>query len=89
MESQLGMGATFHFTVPYESAAGSPEPRPSFVGPPGTRILVVEANPVMRGLIGKWCVDWGIDATIYADTDEFMATARLPLCGPGARRRSL
>ena len=58
VESTPGAGSTFSFTIPFERAAGVPEPAPPAAAgtptvPRGARVLVAEDNPVNKQILVK------------------------------------
>ncbi len=71
IESEVGRGSTFHFTLP----AGLPETPPPPSPPEQTRplanvkVLVVDGNATSRGLLEECLRSWRIQPVIAADAD--------------------
>lgn len=62
LESQLGVGSTFSFTIEMDvdGAASIPETAPS-AHLPGRRVLVVDDNAINRMILTEQIRDWGFD----------------------------
>jgi PAS domain S-box-containing protein len=59
IESELGKGSTFHFTIPAETAPSDHKP---FLTDniEGKRVLIVEGNQTLRRILGRQLHSWGI-----------------------------
>lgn len=70
VESELGRGSTFHFTVELETS-GLAEPRPEQPSQDiaGLRVLVVDDNPTSRQILEETLANWGAVATL-ADSGQ-------------------
>ena len=71
VESVLGSGSTFWFTLPVSSAAPQPL-TPSFLG----RVLVVEDNAAGRSLLRLQLEDWGLAVEEAASAGEAITRLR-------------
>lgn len=68
IESEIGMGSTFHFTLPAElDTLAGVRARGRDAGLAGRRLLVVEDNPVVGELLVAELQRWDVDATLVAD----------------------
>jgi signal transduction histidine kinase/HPt (histidine-containing phosphotransfer) domain-containing protein len=71
LESDVGSGSTFHFTIVAEATAGSPMPwhqdRETLSG---KRILIVDDNANARQIADVYCRKWGMVTTLVADPHE-------------------
>jgi CheY-like chemotaxis protein len=78
VESQVGVGSTFHFTIQAEPA--QIEPRASFHGEQprlaGRRLLVVDDNPTNRRIVLLQTKDWGMLARETGSPEEALAWIR-------------
>ncbi|MGB1276475.1 MAG: ATP-binding protein, partial [Nannocystaceae bacterium] len=75
IESELGVGSTFHFTI-----VGCPAPyiRPRYLNAEhpqllGTRILVVDDNATNRRILEMQLESWGVDVTLVQSGAEALA----------------
>ncbi len=68
VESELGAGSTFHFTVPLDLdvACVAPEPLPASPRPPHLEVLIVDDNDVNRRIFAEQVRRWGMTATAVA-----------------------
>lgn len=74
IESEIGMGSTFHFTLPAElDTLAGVRARGRDAGLAGRRLLVVEDNPVVGELLVAELQRWEIDATLVADLPRAVA----------------
>jgi PAS domain S-box-containing protein len=65
VESEVGRGSTFHFTVRLEPADECRRPEPADVNDlHGRDILVVDDNPVNRRILGEMLTHWGALPTL-------------------------
>jgi signal transduction histidine kinase/CheY-like chemotaxis protein len=65
VESEPGVGSTFHFTVALDVIA-APEARPAHPGPPHLDVLIVDDNAVNRRILAQQVKRWGMTATVVA-----------------------
>lgn len=72
LESDLGKGSTFHFSVSLGVATeGRMAHMPAIAAAvKGLRVLVVDDNATNRGILGRMLRAWGLDATILASAEE-------------------
>ncbi len=79
VESQMGVGSTFHFTILAEPAK-TVEPRPSFAGQQpslaGRRLLVVDDNPTNRRILQLQTQDWGMITRDTGSAGEALSWVR-------------
>jgi PAS domain S-box-containing protein len=75
LESEVGRGSTFHFTVCLGRGPDAPDVRHEGRRLAGLRALVADANATMRGLLLQVLQAWGIDAV--GVPDGHAATAEL------------
>ena len=97
VESKLGVGSTFWFTLPFQIAAvETPTPDRSSVGLAGLRALIVDDNQTNRFILSEQLTAWGMHADVAEDgasaltlleeaaaMDTPYALALLDLCMPG------
>jgi CheY-like chemotaxis protein len=58
VESKVGNGSTFHFTIPAETAPSDPKPVPeSFKD---KRVLIAAGNQTLRRVLGRQVLAWGM-----------------------------
>ena len=60
VESELGLGSTFHFTICAQRCVQDPEPRYSAPALNGRRLLLVEDNATARSWIENRASEWGL-----------------------------
>jgi CheY-like chemotaxis protein len=82
VESKVGEGATFHFTAPLP-VRNAPAPGANEIDPQhlaGTRVMVVDKNPVNRRIVGDMLASWQMRPTLIATAsaalDELSRAAR-------------
>jgi CheY-like chemotaxis protein len=64
-ESQLGLGSTFHFTIPFQVPAETQLPRPAEVNMlHGLPVLVVDDNDTNRLILQEMLVRWGMSVAV-------------------------
>ena len=66
VESEVGVGSRFWFTVRFPSAAPATPPNADF---PGVNVLVVAAGASTAEMIERLLAGWGCDVTVAAPTD--------------------
>ncbi|MFN8061958.1 MAG: ATP-binding protein [Vicinamibacterales bacterium] len=78
VESRLGQGSTFHFTILVQAAAGASAPELSRPQPAlaGKRILIAAESSTLRRLLLDQCHGWGMVATAAATHEQALAEAR-------------
>jgi PAS domain S-box-containing protein len=66
VESELGRGSTFAFTIPFarHSEADRPE---ALAEPLDARVLVVDDNATSRRVLESWLLEWGAEPTVVGD----------------------
>ncbi len=67
VESESGIGSTFHFTFACEVCSDVAAPTNEGAGLEGRRLLVVEANETSRGLLVRQARAWGMDVVATGD----------------------
>jgi len=72
VESQPGLGSTFHVTVRIGVAAAQ-EPDGSSGALDGVRILVVDDNHSVRAVLERGLSNWGMQVTLAADVQQALA----------------
>ena len=65
VESELGAGSTFHFTVALD-VADAPRAQPADGHPPHLNVLIVDDNDVNRRILSEQVTRWGMTATALA-----------------------
>ena len=79
VESEVGEGSAFHFTIEVEAEPVSDEatalsgPQPALTG---ERILIVDDNVTNRRRLRRQTEAWGMDATVAASGDEALRGLR-------------
>lgn len=71
VESEVGVGSTFHFTASFASRSGAPESKPAQLG--GLRVLVVDDNATSRNIMQEMLSNWSIRPTTAADVDAALS----------------
>ena len=73
VESEVGDGSAFHFTIEAEEGA-LPDEETSLSGPQpalaGTRVLIIDDNPTNRRRLRQETETWGMDATVATSGAE-------------------
>ena len=64
VESVVGKGSTFHFTIPERVAAGYEPPKVSYDNWAGKRVLVVDDNPTNRRILDLQLRNWKLDPVV-------------------------
>ena len=63
VESELGVGSTFHLTIRAEAAESAPRPAYARIGQPeleGKRVLIVDDNATNREILSRQTASWGM-----------------------------
>jgi PAS domain S-box-containing protein len=82
IESALGKGSTFHFTVKCgKAAAGESANPPQIVGLKGLRALIVDDNETNRRILSRVLDRWGINSTSVSSGEEGMSELERTQCG--------
>lgn len=77
MESEMGAGSTFQFTLPTAIDAGTgARAREQVAALVGRRILVVEDNPVIGALIVALLERWEMETTLVTDLQHAVSALR-------------
>jgi signal transduction histidine kinase/CheY-like chemotaxis protein len=75
VESTPGQGSRFWFTIPLVEAEAGPVatviPHPALLT--GRRVIVIDDTPINRRAIGGQLASLGIEASVCAEPDEFLA----------------
>jgi PAS domain S-box-containing protein len=75
LESAVGQGSTFHFTVKVQAVAGGrklPDPFPG-LHPHGKRVLIVDDNATSRRILTALTERWGMTSTAFETGAEALA----------------
>jgi PAS domain S-box-containing protein len=75
VDSQVGQGSTFSFTVRFGLAQGEPLPKPSVVVQ-GTRVLVVDDNATNRRILDEILRSWDMQPLLVAGAREALQVLR-------------
>jgi signal transduction histidine kinase/CheY-like chemotaxis protein len=70
IESVLGHGARFFFTLPLPPAPQRAVPPPEAALPGGRRVLIVDDNASLRRVLERTLAGWGLDAAVAAGGRE-------------------
>ena len=77
VDSEVGRGSTFRFSVRLELSPAATPPRPRVCpSPPQTRVLVVDDSATARRVVGDHLRAWGYDVDEAADAPQAMAVLR-------------
>ncbi|MDP9419355.1 MAG: response regulator [Actinomycetota bacterium] len=76
VDSTVGQGSTFWFTLGFEPAPGAGRPPPMRADLVGLSVLIVDANTTTRGNLECTLRDWGVDTSPAADGTEALALLR-------------
>jgi PAS domain S-box-containing protein len=71
VESEVGNGSVFHFTISADSAPSEPKPFPS-VNLEGKRVLMVVGNQTLRRILGHQAHSWGMVPMMTAKPQEIV-----------------
>ncbi|HET6423348.1 MAG TPA: response regulator [Planctomycetaceae bacterium] len=74
VESELGRGSTFHFTVvfqPCDAGERCPPASPELLQ--GLRVLVVDDNSTNRRILAEMLTSWGMTPVLVSDADAALA----------------
>jgi two-component system, sensor histidine kinase and response regulator len=81
LESELGKGSTFHFTIdlepgrkPVRAAHIAPVSQPDMLA--GTRVLVVDDNRTNRRILEGLLTNWGMEPTLSASGESALEALR-------------
>ena len=75
LESEIGQGSTFHFTLKLQLGQGAAAPRePVLVG--DIRVLVVDDNATNRLILQEMFQNWGMAPSCYSDAPQALAALR-------------
>ncbi|MGV3485022.1 MAG: response regulator, partial [Planctomycetaceae bacterium] len=81
LESEPGVGTTFHFTVQFGICEDQSEPRPAAVGQlMGMRVLIIDDNATNRRILQEVVTQWGMQPFLASGGLE--AIERLKVHGP-------
>lgn len=71
VESKIGEGSTFHFTVPFPVTRADRIPHPRVAARiQGTRVLIVDDNATNRTILDEIARSWGMRTQLAADAEE-------------------
>lgn len=71
LESEPGVGTTFHFLLPFGIAPDQSPPRPTDMGRlRGTRALIVDDNSTNRKILQEMLASWNLTANIACDAAQ-------------------
>ena len=70
VESEIGRGSRFHFTLRCKCSSESTEPRPARQLERSLRTLAVDTNAVSARVLSAYLTLWGLDATFAKTVEE-------------------
>jgi len=78
IESEVGIGSTFWFEIPFEIVAESPVAEPISTEPisnplAGKRTLIVDDNMSNLTILKKYITEWGLDSVATTSVEEALA----------------
>jgi signal transduction histidine kinase len=78
LESEVGRGSVFHFTIQFRSAFEALPLSWDMVSPHlvGKRVIVVEDGATNRLILARWLQKFGMQSTIVASAQEFLDSLR-------------
>ncbi len=78
VESEVGKGSTFHFTIVPEAVGSKPRPWQAALPPAlqGRTLLVVDDNATNRRIMTDVATGWGMRPQVYASGREALAALR-------------
>jgi PAS domain S-box-containing protein len=78
VQSEVGKGSTFSFTIKAEAVDGQPKSVPAGIQPmlEGKHVLIVDDNKTIRLILGKQLHSWGIIPIIKSSGQEALALIR-------------
>jgi PAS domain S-box-containing protein len=79
VESELGVGSTFHLTIRAEAADSAPRPAYARIGQPdldGKRVLIVDDNATNREILSRQIASWGMHAESLETPAEALVRLR-------------
>jgi len=79
VESEVGKGSTFHFTVELKENAGLKTPALSLTSLQGKRVLVVDDNATNRTILLRQFENWGMQPRAFASGAEALEHMTAPV----------
>lgn len=82
VESELGRGSTFHFTMQFqqtEAGARTPPASPELLQ--GLRVLIVDDNSTNRRILAEMLTSWGMVPVLVADAEAALVELQQPRSG--------
>ena len=79
VQSQLGVGSTFHFLVPFSKSVALPAPRVSsndLQVLSGMRVLIVDDNDTNRRILLRMCQNWRMNPVAVANAADALEQLR-------------
>jgi two-component system sensor histidine kinase/response regulator len=73
VDSTLGNGSTFHFTVPFGRGKDAPKEAAAACDLTGVRVLVVDDNATNRTILEKMLLAWGMKPVLANGASEAMS----------------
>jgi PAS domain S-box-containing protein len=73
LESQVGRGSTFHFTLKLAAAPGEPVPPRDASQMAGMPVLVVDDNASCRQLLREMLLSWRMQPVVVSDGEQALA----------------